>query len=74
VIVINPLNEYMMTADSRKVYVALREQMQTELSAAGWKVITPALLPSGEYADASHPLSDGYKRMADEIGVLLSKK
>lgn len=67
VVMINALNEHMMTPESQKVYLEMRRAMEQELKAKNVKVFAPTLLPSEEYADASHPLSEGYKRMASEF-------
>ncbi|HLX61036.1 MAG TPA: hypothetical protein VKX17_07115 [Planctomycetota bacterium] len=67
VVVINPLNEHMLTGKSREVYAKLKGSINSDLRAMQVECIVPELLPSEEYADASHPLSTGYKRLASEL-------
>ena len=67
VVVINALNEHMLTPRSREVYTKLRQQMQDELRARQLECIVPDVLPADEYGDVSHPLSAGYQRLAKEL-------
>jgi len=66
-VVIGPLNAHMLTDASLKRYHSLRRAMEMwfeENGIACWAVPT---LPSEYYADASHPLKDGYARVAAEL-------
>ncbi|MBI3878448.1 MAG: hypothetical protein HY301_00070 [Verrucomicrobia bacterium] len=66
-VVIGPFNEHMMSEENRESYRRLRDGM------AGWLVtnqvpcLVPEPLPSALYADASHPLSDGYQLLAQRL-------
>ena len=64
---IGPLNEHMLTDTSRAKYNALRGAMADRLRALGVPCFVPPTLPSDEYADASHPLAAGYRRLAEMI-------
>jgi len=64
---IGPLNEHMMTDTGRAKYNALRAEMADQLRAEGVPCFVPPALPSDEYADASHPLAAGYRRLAEMI-------
>jgi hypothetical protein len=66
-VVIGPFNEHMMAEENRPAFRRLRD------GAADWLVrnqiahIVPEALPSALYADASHPLTDGYQMLADRL-------
>ena len=45
----------------------LKQKVAAWLKSDGILSISPALLPSEEYGDASHPLSAGYARLAKSI-------
>jgi hypothetical protein len=66
-VVVGPLNEHMITPDSQERYYALRQQVEQWLSNRRIPFTLPPQLPSDEYADASHPLSAGYARLAKEL-------
>ena len=66
-VVVGPLNEHLLTPASRERYQALRQGAQSWLSRQDIPHTLPPLLPSKEYADASHPLSAGYARWAQAL-------
>jgi len=66
-VVLGPFNEHMMTDTNRSVYRGLREGIVAWLSQNLITHITPDLLPSALYADASHPLTEGYRLIAELI-------
>ncbi len=66
-VVVGPLNEHMLMPGSRQRYQALRRQVEQWLSNRRIPFTSPPPLPSDEYADASHPLSAGYARLASEL-------
>jgi hypothetical protein len=68
-VVVGPFNEHMLTADSRAAYLELRAGVIAWLKANAVPTVVPALLPSELYADASHPLTDGYARLAHALSA-----
>lgn len=69
-VVVGPFNEHMLGDASRAVHESLKRGIERELRARGVACVVPPLLPSEEYADASHPLAAGYKRVADHLWTL----
>ena len=65
--VIGPFNEHLLVEPSRQRYRAAKQKVEAWLRAQGIPFVAPALLPSDQYGDASHPLSDGYARLAKSI-------
>lgn len=66
-VIVAPFNEAMVAEDQRATYVGLRSGVDSWLAARGFPHIAPATLPSGLYADASHPLTQGYALLAKRI-------
>ena len=66
-VLICPFNEHLLTPESRARFAALKAEVESALRARGLPVIAPPLLPSELYADASHPLADGYRQMAKSM-------
>lgn len=66
-VLVGPLNEHMLTPASRQRYRALRGEVERWLGDHEIAFTAPAALPSEEYADASHPLSPGYARLANGL-------
>ncbi len=66
-VIIGPLNEHMLSEASRAEYAAMRKAMAERLTADGVECFVPPVLPSAEYADLSHPLAAGYRRLAEMI-------
>lgn len=64
---INPFNPYVQTPESRERHDALVAALADDLVRDGIPVFRGTPLPSGEYADASHPLPAGYARLAREL-------
>ena len=66
-VVLGPFNESMVAEEQRPAFRKLRDGI------IGWLVenhvahVIPATLPSHLYADASHPLTDGYAMLAKRI-------
>ena len=59
-VVLGPFNEHMIDPDQRPTFVAMRAQVDAWLTQNRFTTIAPEALPSELYADASHPLTDGY--------------
>jgi hypothetical protein len=66
-VVLGPFNEHMVAEDQRAEARALRGHAAAELGQEGITVIVPETLPSELYADASHPLTDGYALLAARL-------
>jgi DNA-binding transcriptional regulator of glucitol operon len=69
-VIVGPFNEHMIASEQRPIYVKMCERIVAELSAErGVHLIVPTTLPSALYADASHPLTEGYALLARHISV-----
>src|SRR5207248_1485091 len=66
-VVIGPFNEHMIAQGQRPQYRALRDGAAAWLAQERVPVIVPDALPSELYADASHPLTDGYDLLAKRL-------
>jgi hypothetical protein len=67
IIVLGPFNENIVADDNKPSFHALRDGIISELKSARANLIVPKTLPSELYADASHPLTDGYELLAREL-------
>jgi hypothetical protein len=66
-VVVGPFNEHMLTPPSRAAYRTRIAEVADWLEAQGIEHVVPAILPSDAYADASHPLADGYALLARQL-------
>ncbi len=66
-VIVGPFNEHMLTDASRERYRAMTRQVESWLRDESIAYHAATLLPSQEYADASHPLNPGYVRLAEEV-------
>jgi hypothetical protein len=66
-VIVGPFNEWMVAEDQRPAYRNLRDSIAARLDARHIAYLLPETLPSGLYADASHPLTEGYALLADRI-------
>jgi hypothetical protein len=66
-VVIGPFNEHMIALDQRGQYRAIRDDIRSQLSRERIPVIVPETLAPNLYADASHPLTEGYAALAREL-------
>ncbi|NCO94027.1 MAG: hypothetical protein COZ06_32860 [Armatimonadetes bacterium CG_4_10_14_3_um_filter_66_18] len=64
---VGPFNTHLLTPGSRKRYGILKSALAKRLEETGVSHYVVPELPTEEYADASHPLSAGYARMAAEL-------
>ena len=71
-VLVGPLNEHMLTADSLEGHRRLTFRIETWLWKNGIPCYVPPALPSRHYADASHPSSEGYATLAEQL--LASKR
>ncbi len=65
--VVGPFNEHLLLEPSRLRYQAAKQKVEAWLRGQGIRYVAPALLPSDQYGDASHPLSAGYARLARSL-------
>lgn len=66
-VLLGPFNEHMLTEASRAVYRERRRQVEDWLRENRIPCFVPAPLPTGLYADASHPLPRGYEMLARQL-------
>lgn len=66
-VVVGPFNEHMMTVENRATYQGIRDGIAAWLRQNNVRVVVPEALPSALYADASHPLTQGYELLANRI-------
>jgi len=65
--VVGPFNEHMIAEKNRAAYRTLRDGVAAWLSEQRLPHVVPDVLPSALYADASHPLTDGYELLARRL-------
>jgi hypothetical protein len=63
-VVLGPFNEHIMAQENRPAYRKIRDGIAAWLTANHVAHVVPETLPSGLYADASHPLTEGYRMWA----------
>lgn len=68
-VMVGPFNESMLATNNRAAYGQLRDAMTAWLRSEQVAHVAPASLPSELYADASHPLTDGYALLARRLWV-----
>ena len=66
-VVLGPFNEHMMTVENRATYRGIRDGIAAWLRQNNVRVVVPEALPSTLYADASHPLTQGYELLANRL-------
>jgi hypothetical protein len=66
-VILGPFNEHMVAEEQRGAFRRLRDGIAAWLAANGVAHVTAETLPSQLYADASHPLTDGYALLAKRI-------
>jgi hypothetical protein len=72
-VLVGPFNEHLLTEKGREGYARLREGLARWLRAEGVDHDVPLALESELYADASHPLAEGYRQLAERIFARLSQ-
>ncbi len=68
-VMVGPINPYMLTPDSLAGLRRLQNDIKTQLAERKLSYFMVPDLPSGDYADASHPLADGYARIAAALAA-----
>ena len=66
-VVLGPFNEHIMAEENRPAYRKLRDGVTLWLTRNNVPHVVPETLPSALYADASHPLTQGYELLAKQI-------
>ena len=66
-VAVGPFNEHMMAEENRATYRTLRDGVVTWLTQQRVPHLEPEVLPSALYADASHPLTEGYQLLAQRL-------
>ena len=66
-VVVGPFNEHMLTETGLVGFRTLKADVEAWLESEGVDHVSPAVLPSEMYADASHPLEEGYARLSESI-------
>jgi len=68
-VIVGPFNEHMLSETNLPTYLRLRETVVAWLSQNQISTVTPEVLPSELYADASHPLTEGYRLLSQRLYV-----
>jgi hypothetical protein len=66
-VVVGPFNEHIMAGENRVAFRRLRDGIAEWLTKSRVQHVVPATLPSTLYADASHPLTEGYQLLANRL-------
>lgn len=66
-VLVGPFNEHMVKPDSLAAYQARKRAVGAWLAERGIPHLVAEPLPSELYADASHPLADGYRLLAGRL-------
>ncbi|MGA2867033.1 MAG: hypothetical protein ABSF95_21365 [Verrucomicrobiota bacterium] len=66
-VLLGPFNEHIMAQENRPAYRHVRDGIAAWLSENHIPHLVPETLPSPLYADASHPLTDGYRLLAQRL-------
>jgi hypothetical protein len=66
-VVVGPFNEHIIAEENRPAFRRLRDGAADWLERNQIAHVMPEPLPSALYADASHPLTDGYRMLADQL-------
>ncbi len=68
-VLLGPFNEHMLAEDNRPTYRQIRDGVASWLREKHIPVVMPEALPSTLYADASHPLTEGYELLASRMAA-----
>ena len=66
-VVLGPFNEHMMAPENRPAFHKIRDGIAAWLNEQHIPNVVPETLPSDLYADASHPLTEGYHLLAQRL-------
>jgi len=66
-VLVGPFNEHMLQPASRERYERMKDGIGAWLTGHGVAHCVPPALPAELYADASHPLKEGYAMLAQQL-------
>lgn len=66
-VLVGPFNEHLIKEENRPAYRAVLAEITAWLQANSVKYLAPEPLVSELYADASHPLAEGYTQLAQRL-------
>ena len=66
-VVVGPFNEHLLSENAARGHAKIRDAVAAWLADHQIDHLVPPALPSELYGDASHPLAEGYRRLAEEI-------
>ncbi len=66
-VLVGPFNEHIMAVENRQAFHRLRDGITSWLTNNHIVHVVPDSLPSILYADASHPLTEGYQQLAGRL-------
>lgn len=66
-VLVGPFNEHIMAEENRPAFRRLRDGIADWLAMNHIACVVPEPLPSALYADASHPLTEGYQLLANRL-------
>ena len=66
-VLVGPFNEHMLTEASLEVYKERQREAEAWFRSNGVPYAIPPALPTDDYADASHPLGEGYRMLASRL-------
>ncbi len=66
-VVVGPFNEHIMAGENRPAFRRVRDGVVDWLAKNHVPHLVPDTLPSALYADASHPLTEGYQLLANRL-------
>jgi hypothetical protein len=67
VVLVGPFNEHLLTEKGREGYLRVKSGIEAWLRDRKVPFVAPEVLPSDQYADASHPLAEGYALLARRV-------
>jgi len=66
-VILGPFNPYILTVESSHRYNGMKDRMKRWFEREGISYKAVSEQPSEYYADASHPLKEGYAKIAEEL-------
>jgi hypothetical protein len=66
-VILGPFNDHIIAPENKSAFQTLRAEIVDHLKRTDTKFIAPETLPTDLYADASHPLTEGYRLLATRI-------
>ena len=66
-VLVGPFNEHMLDGTSLEAYLKIKSEIELWLSANNINYYMPPALPAELYQDASHPISEGYALLAQQL-------